>query len=214
LLEAFIGWRLGGAGLLLLWLALAHAGLALAFFFRAPALLGKRPEGGLHPLAVLVFLPYLFFLWTFFHLKRLFLRGEDCSNEVAPGIYVGRRPLAGELPPGLGLVVDLMAEMAESNAALAAAPYVCLPTLNRLVPEDAAFRQLVLRLAAEPGSLYIHCGAGKGRSATVAAAVLIARGLAPDVERAVEILQISRPIVHLHPVQEDLVRRFSFSLGA
>ncbi len=202
-----------GGRWLMLWAALAHGGLALAFWRRDPSLLGKRPDGRLTLAALLFFLPYLAFLWSFFHLKRLLLRREDCWNEVAPGIYVGRRPLAGEMPADVNLVVDAMAELPESAAALAAPGYVCLPTLNRLVPEDEPFRALILRLAVEKGPLYIHCGAGKGRSATVAAALLIARGLAGDVEEATLILKRARPIVSLHPVQQELVRRLAANLS-
>ena len=81
------------------WVSLSLFVLALAFATGWATLLGKRQNGSLHPLSVLVFLPYYLFVWLFFHFKCLVIRrDEPAYHEVQPGLFVGRRPLRNELP--------------------------------------------------------------------------------------------------------------------
>ena len=54
-------------------------------------------------------LPYLALTWFAWHLRRLVSR-QPCCHEVAPGLWLGRRPLAREVPAGVVLLVDLTAE--------------------------------------------------------------------------------------------------------
>src|SRR3569623_1658332 len=62
-------------------------------------------------------------------------------------------------------------------------------------------------VAALDGPRYVHCAQGHGRSAALVAAVLIARGLAADVDAAERQMTHARPRVGLKPVQRALVRR-------
>jgi protein-tyrosine phosphatase len=52
---------------------------------------------------------------------------------------------------------------------------------------------------------------GYGRSATVAAAVLMAKGLAADEREAEKMLQTKRPGVRLKKQQRETLRRWSAS---
>ena len=196
----------GGPWLVLLWPAACAATLAWAYASNRPAVFGKRADGSLAWPSLLLLLPYLASVWAFFHLKRLFEGSGAAWQLVAPGLYLGRWPLDGELPGDVDLVVDVSAEFPRTRA-VSGRRYRCLPTLNRWVPGEDELRALVGELADESAPMYLHCGAGKGRSATVAAGVLIARGLAPDAAAAETELRRSRPGVRLHPVQRRLVDR-------
>jgi protein-tyrosine phosphatase len=151
-------------------------------------------------------LPYLLLTWFVWHVQRLLSR-EACCNEVAPGLWVGRRPSARELPPDVGLVVDLTAEFAAPRRIHHGRTYLCLPVLDAYAPSEEALRQLVQKVVAWPGAVYVHCAAGHGRSAMVAAAVLLTRGLAADVKQAEGLLRRARPGVRLTPAQRRLLRR-------
>src|SRR5262249_39640038 len=87
--------------------------------------------------------------------------------------------------------------------------YLCLPTLDNTAPEEGAVREMVAVLAGTTSAVYIHCAAGHGRSATVAAAVLLARGLASDVKEAEALLRKARPGVRLSPEQRHLLERLT-----
>ena len=176
--------------LLVAWLAYFVVLLASAYAARWPALLGKRADGGFAWWGWPVAGPLLL-LW---HLLRLLSR-EPCCHEVAPGIWLGRRPLKHELPSRIDLVVDLVAEMPTAQGVAQGREYVSLPTLDAAAPPLAG---LLDKLATHPGPIYIHCAQGHGRSAMVAAALLVRRGLAATPGEAVKMLKQARPGVRLN----------------
>lgn len=198
--------HLGGLAWLLLWPALSFLLIAAAYAGLGTAVCGKRPDGGLAWWAVPLLFHYLLLTWGVWHLQRLLSREAAC-NEIAPGLWVGRRPLARELPPGTDLVVDLTSEFPEPRAVVAGRAYVCLPTLDALAPPVAAMRELVKQVAAWPGTALVHCATGHGRSAVVAAAVLLARGLAADPKEAQRLVRKARPGVSLNRPQRRLLEQ-------
>ncbi len=205
---------LRGPFLWLLWPAATWLALAGAFSGNRPELLGKRADGTLRRPSALLFLPHLAASEIYFHFKRLVLKLEPCWNQAAPGIYIGRRPQPRELPGDVRWIVDLTAELREPAALVRHGHYRYLPAFNRWVPDEAGFRRLTRELAAVTEPIYVHCGSGLGRSATVVAALLILRGLAGDVDEAEQMLRRVRPRVYLHPAQRRLVTRQCAGLSA
>ena len=88
---------LGGYFWVLAWPGFSFGLVALAYLGLGPGVFGKQASGSLAWWSVLLLLPYLLLAWITWHLVRRMSR-EDCYNEVAPGIFVSRRPLPGELP--------------------------------------------------------------------------------------------------------------------
>ncbi|MDY7091730.1 MAG: hypothetical protein SX243_02025 [Acidobacteriota bacterium] len=203
----------GGWWWLLVWCTVAWWWVALGFLRRDARHLGKRTDGSLQPVVAVLLLPYLAFVLGLFYAKRWVLRRESSVDQVAPGLFLGRRPLPGEIPKEVELVVDLSAELPKPRG-LGHRRYRCLPILNRFAPTAEVLAPLIADLAADPAPMLIHCIAGKGRSATVAAAVLIARGQATDAADAERQLQAARPVVHLHPAQKRVVDAVSGKLGS
>lgn len=210
-----IAYVIGAPGWLLLWPAWSVILVGLGYLGLGARVFGKRREDGtLSPWIVLLLLPYFAVAWTLWQLKSR-LSAEHAWHEVAPGVRLGRRPLReSELPADTRCVVDLTSELPRALPELGHR-YLCLPTLDTSVASDAELAALVERLADEPGPLYVHCAMGHGRSATVAAALLIRRGLSADVDEAIAHLKGIRPRVHLHAAQRAAVRRIAASmLGA
>jgi protein-tyrosine phosphatase len=183
---------LRGAGWLLLWPALSFMLLAAAYGGLGTSVLGKRPDGRMAWWGLLLFLPYLFLTWVVWHLLRVFSRAP-CCHEVAPGLWLGRRALAHELPPGVGLVVDLTAEFPEPTGVRTGRTYVSVPILDAAAPGEDVLRAVIKQTASWPGIAYVHCASGHGRSAVLAAAVLVRRGLARDAADAESRLRRARP---------------------
>lgn len=204
LLYLVMGARLGATGVLMSWLGVSLLIVGIAYSLGRPGLFGKRPDGTFHPLALALLGPYLFTAWAAWRYRQR--NGEAPSNEVAPGIWVGRMASPDELPKGTALVVDLTCELWPPGV-VRRGNYRCLPTLDGTAPEPIAFRALVQEVAAVSGPVFIHCAAGRGRSATLAAAVMIARGLAPDAETAERLMQEKRPQVKLGRQQRALLGR-------
>jgi len=198
---------------LLSWLALANTVVAYGYHTGRVAVFGKRDDGRLALLPALVLLPYLLLVWAFFWAKTFGLRrGEACWHRAAPGLYVGRKPRAFELPSDCTLVVDLTCEFTETQDVVRQHAYRCFPILNRHVPKEQALRALLQALQAHDGGIYVHCGAGRGRSAMLVAALLVLRGHATDVEAAERALTALRPGVKLHAAQRTLIARCCGSL--
>lgn len=199
----------GGGWWILAWPAIACLLVALAYAGAGPAVFGKRPDGRLAWWAQVLLLPYLAFTFAIWKIKRKISK-EDYYNEVVPGLWVGRRVLGDELPAGVGLIVDVAAEFAEPTSALARCDYRSFPILNYSAPRPAALQALAAELRDYPGGLYIHCAQGHGRSATVAAAILLARGLAKTPEEAEAMVVKTRPKVHLEASQRAALKATIF----
>lgn len=196
---------LKGWALILLWPGVACLLVGLAYAGLGAGAFGKTRTGRLAWWPYVLLLPYLAFTYAIWKLKRNISK-EPFYNEIAPGLWIGRRVLGDELPAGVEVLVDLTCEFAEPSSALCRCSYRSLPTLNYSVPDVQALRALVDELAQCQGGVYIHCAQGHGRSATVAAALLLRRGLAPTPDEAVAMIVRARPKVHLEPCQEELLR--------
>jgi hypothetical protein len=208
----FLGVALGAIGALagqrawiLAWPALAAFVVAAGYFGLGGRVLGKRDDGTLSlPIAALM-LPYLALAWAIWRVLRR-VTGVAPSNRVAPGLTIGRRLLAHELPPETTLIVDLTAEFTEPADVREGRVYRALPTLDGWVPAAGEFLRLVDEVAAFEGEVFVHCAAGHGRSACFMAAVLVRRGLASDVEDAERLLRAVRPTVGLGRHQRATAR--------
>ncbi|HEY1814689.1 MAG TPA: dual specificity protein phosphatase family protein [Kofleriaceae bacterium] len=184
---------------LLAWPAAVLAALWVVYLAGAPRALGKRADGTMSIVAWLVWAPVFAYQWIAHEVLRRF-SDEPVATEVGPGVWVGRRPRASELPEGVAIVVDLCAEFGAAREVRTRPRYVAVPTLDASSPPPAEIARLVDAIEAAGGPALVHCALGHGRSATVAAAVLVRRGDATldDVEAKMRAL---RPKIALNPRQ-------------
>lgn len=190
----------GWGGALAAWPAAGFAGFGAAYLAGRPDLLGKRSDGALAPWAGWLYLPVRALLLGISGVEAR-LTSEAPWHEVAPGLALGRRLPATDLPPGTRHVVDLTAELPADPAIPAGLAYTVLPTLDATPPPPPVLADLVGRLRDAPGPLYVHCAQGHGRSALVAAALLLARDLVSDPAAAEDLLRARRPGVRLNRAQ-------------
>lgn len=202
-LMAFAGFG-GGPLWALLWPGASVFVVGVAYVREWPGVFGKSPAtGALAWLPRVLLWPYFAVAWSLWQLKSR-LSNEAPFDEVAPGILVGRRAVhAGEAPSELAVVVDLTSEFPRSPHY--AGRHVTRPTLDTRPPAELG--TLVDALSEEAGPILFHCAMGHGRSATAAAALMIHRGIATDVDDAVTQMKAARPGVHLHRGQRAAVRR-------
>lgn len=188
---------------------LGLAGASIAWLLGWPGLFGKSADGrlpgwayGLHwgwyGLAVLAFY------------GRLAWSGERACDEVAPGVWVGRRLLGRErdrLPDRDAAVLDMTAEF---PATVRGGAYRCLPVLDGTAPRPAQLRAAASWIQAQRDAgrvVYVHCAMGHGRSATAVAAWMMTQepGLTPREAEAR--MRLRRPGVRLSRPQHRALRR-------
>ncbi len=129
-------------------------------------------------------------------------------------MLVGRRPLAGEIPERVALVVDLAAEFPECRAVRNGRQYISFPMLDAEITGTVGFGAVVDRVVESNGPVYVHCAQGHGRTGTLAAAVLVVRGQAATADEAISQLREARPRLDLSRKQIAFVRRFLDSRGS
>lgn len=185
--------------MLLAWVAVAFGLVGAAYAGVGPRIFGKRPDGRMAPLAVVLLLPYLVLLWTVWHAYRLVTRTRawDRLNER---VILGRRLMPAELPAEVTAVLDLTAEFFEPAAIVRRVRYVSCPILDaRDLPVDDLRRALAA--VAEEKCVYVHCAQGHGRTGLVAAALLVVRGEAASAEEALARVREVRRGVRLNARQ-------------
>jgi protein-tyrosine phosphatase len=197
---------------LLLWPAASFAVVAAGYAIIGPRAMGKSPAGDFRWWARIVLLPYRMFVMFGWYVARFFTPGV-ASSEILPGVWLGRRVAAAELPPGCDIVIDMTSEIAvPQHVRNGSRRYLCVPTLDRGIPEAGAAERALdeaARVASGGGGVYIHCAQGFGRSAALVAALLIRRGECRDVDEAEARLRTLRPGVKLTRQQRGFVTQLT-----
>jgi hypothetical protein len=187
---------------LLIWTSLGFGLIAAAYLLERPELFGKRQTGTLAPWAVVLAFPVVLLNYAFWAIKTLAL-DEAANSEVAPGIFVGRLPLPGDLPPGIMTIVDVTSELIAHPQVRVSPGYRVYPMLDDGFAEPEEIERIIAELLELPGPMLIYCAAGHGRSATLAAALGIARGHFRDPEHAEAMMRKARPRIRFKRQQRE-----------
>lgn len=194
----------GGWTWVLLWLGLDMLLLSVAYLRRDAGIFGKRADGTLAPSRVLVFLPYLLFTWSVWHLLRLL--PEPAVQRINDKLSIGHRLLPAELPAGIDVILDLTSEFPEPAAVRTGTRYINLPTLDATAPAPAALMAAIRGLQPHE-HIFIHCAQGHGRTAMAAIALLLHRGQERNVADGLRLLKAIRPGVSLSPDQRHCLEQ-------
>jgi protein tyrosine phosphatase (PTP) superfamily phosphohydrolase (DUF442 family) len=135
-------------------------------------------------------------------------------SQIRPHLHVGgqyrRRGWSSLERRGITAVINMRAEFDDSKTSVTLPRYLHLPTVDDCAPtleqlgDGCAF---AVEEIARGGSVYIHCGSGIGRAATMAAAYLISTGLTP--EEAWACIREVRPFIRPTTVQVEQIERFA-----
>ena len=186
---------------LLLWSGASWFIAGLAYALDRPHIFGKKPDGTMSPWPKIALLPYLLVTWLLW-LCQTRLTREAPADEILPDLWLGRRMTSKTIPQGVTLVVDLTAEFSEPADVLQGRKYLCVPALDAAAPRADLFADAVKRIVDHDGGALVHCALGHGRSATLVAGVLMAKGLAADPGEAEQMIQRCRPAAALNRLQK------------
>jgi protein tyrosine phosphatase (PTP) superfamily phosphohydrolase (DUF442 family) len=127
-------------------------------------------------------------LWVADHAVRLVMGAPIRSvTQITPHLHVGgqyrRRGWPYLASRGISAVVNMRSEFDDQSAGIAPPRYLHLPTEDDHAPTLEQLKTGTAFVADEisrGGCVYIHCGAGVGRAATMAVAYLVSTGMSPD----------------------------------
>jgi atypical dual specificity phosphatase len=163
-------------------------------------------------LASLLFYPTL--LWNIvLHRLTPTRRWWDWIDD---SVLLGALPARGHVPQlkaaGVGGVINTCREYRGPvrEYAECGMEQLCLPTTDFTPPTLEDCRQGVLfiqRHVAKGSKVYVHCKAGRGRSATLAMCYLISKGLTPT--QAQTLLLEKRPHVLRNIAERDVIKEYA-----
>lgn len=213
-------WRAEGVGWLLLAVeadgALVMLALAIAFGLRSAGVdvEGRTCQTGWRMTIAALLLPYRALGRAALGASG-WLDREGPINRLAPGIFIGRLPsrttrvrLGRE---GIDAILNLCWEF--PGPSTSARGPVCghVPILDGAPPTDRQFDEAVRWVAdrrAEGRCILIHCAQGHGRTATIAAAVMVRFDLADDADDALARIQAVRPGARPSRTQRSALDRY------
>jgi atypical dual specificity phosphatase len=141
-------------------------------------------------------------------------------DQIDAGVYLGALPLARDVPRwqalGVGAVVNMCEEYAGPEEAYrrAGIEQLRLPTVDFTAPSLEQVQRGVTFIAeqlARGRGVYVHCKAGRARSATVVLCWLVAaRGMTPDAAQA--LILARRPHAHPQLARRAVVQQFCAAL--
>ena len=154
-------------------------------------------------------------LWAADHGVRIIAGAPIRSlSQITPHLHVGgqyrRRGWPRLASRGVVAVVNMRVEFDDNDAGIAPERYLYLPTVDNDAPTLEQLRAgvaFIVEEIAQGGGVYVHCGSGVGRAATMAAAYLVSTGLTPD--QAWACIREVRPFIRPAPVQVAQVKRFA-----
>lgn len=202
-----VAFWVGGVGWVLLWPALAFLMVAVAYVAQSPAPFGKVGLRFRTGRRVLLF-PYSAVVTVLWHVLRIVERRAPW-NRLTPELVIGRRLLGHEYPPGTASVVDLTCELAAVLPEDDVVTYLSVPILDAGWPEPARLLATVRTIRDLPRPIYLHCAQGHGRTALVAAAILLAEGDAKTAEEALGRVRAVRPGVRVNGGQRRVLEQLA-----
>lgn len=190
----------------MLWPGIAFIWVGTLYALNRPLGLGKRDDGQIHIIALVLLAPFFALTWTLWHLIRLTSK-EAPFDQITPTLYVGRRLLAREPLPKVGVIIDMTSEFNEPRAIIDAHQWHWLGALDATPPSMDTLIETLNPIIANAQSVWIHCAQGHGRSGLAAAMYLGLSGVAQTPEDALAQLQRARPGIGLSTSQLKILAK-------
>lgn len=194
------------------WLvAFNFALIAIAYGCGCPSLFLKSSSGRLSIASWTLLCPYHLLNLLLLYVVAICAR-DSSWHKITDGVWLGRRltKLDRNRWPNCAAVLDLTCEFSEPDYARSR-NYLCVRMLDTQPPSSGQINECVdwLIQAVQEGAAYVHCAMGHGRSATIVAAYLLAKGVCNSVEEAVHFVESRRPGAKLNQSQLAALHKYA-----
>ena len=115
---------------------------------------------------------------------------------------------------GISAVVNMRSEFDDQKAGIAPGRYLHLQVVDDQAPTLEQLREgcsFIAEELARGGVVYVHCGSGIGRAATMAAAFLLSTGMTEQASWA--LIRAKRPFIRPTPPQVEQIQRLAAKVG-
>jgi predicted protein tyrosine phosphatase len=155
------------------------------------------------------------FWWALDHAARI-LTGTNMRrvSQITPHLYVGGQHRAHGMARmrrrGITAVVNMRDEFDDEATGLSFPHYLYLPTVDDAAPTLEHLKmgaEFIAGQIEDGGVVYVHCGSGIGRAATMAAAYFVDQGMSPG--EAWDHIRQNRPFIKPTPPQIEQLERFA-----
>lgn len=210
--------------LLGLWplLSLCTVTLFYAFACVSSPIGARLMSGALLPAIRPLLWPFQFVAWSLTHAKRAILGKQTMPSGILPRLWLGMHISSVELAAlereQVYYVVDLCAEL-PANSKVLREPFqrLAVPALDRCPPTQEQLEQATtwaIERMNEGHSVYVHCAFGRGRSAMLCAAIVLALGHASTANEAMAVVRKGRAGVALKGDQQQALEHFAALVAA
>ena len=139
-------------------------------------------------------------------------------SQITPRLHVGGqyrgRGWSRMRARGITAVVNMRVEFDDQESGIAPPRYLHLHVVDDQAPTLEQLRTgcaFIAEEVAREGVVYVHCGSGIGRAATMAAAYLIDTGRTE--EEAWALIRTARPFIRPTPPQLEQIQRFASAVS-
>ena len=194
--------------IILIWFSVSFGFLAMVYIFNKPEWLGKKHNGKINILNLMIYLPWFFFSLIVWHIQRIISKENPFDEIIENKIWYGRRLLASEISEKFDAVIDLTSEFIEPNIIVDRFEYISLPLLDGIKPNKNFFKKLKEIIPQiKNKKIFVHCAQGHGRTATVTLFIMKNLNFIDKYEDGLKKILQFRPGAKVSKEQFEFIRK-------
>ncbi len=201
---------------LMLWVAISLALVALAYYKNNGRIFRKRSDGTIPKVVRILFWPFMLGVYTYNRVIRS-ITSLPSIQRIEPGLFLAARLTPADVEAlhehEIDAVLDVTAEFESLNVSLVGEgiEYLNVPVLDHAYPDFPTLLQAVRWIESQRKqnrSVVVHCALGRGRSVMIMVAYLLARDPGKSIAEVMEQIQSIRHRARLNSSQYKALQEY------
>lgn len=201
---------------LMLWVAISLALVALAYYKNNGRIFRKRSDGTIPKAVRILFWPFMLGVYTYNRVIRS-ITSLPSIQRIEPGLFLAARLTPADVEAlhehEIDAVLDVTAEFESLNVSLVGEgiEYLNVPVLDHAYPDFPTLLQAVRWIESQRKqnrSVVVHCALGRGRSVMIMVAYLLARDPEKSIAEVMEQIQSIRHRARLNSSQYKALQEY------
>lgn len=201
---------------LMLWVAISLALVALAYYKNNGRIFRKRSDGTIPKAVRILFWPFMLGVYTYNRVIRS-ITSLPSIQRIEPGLFLAARLTPADVEAlhahEIDAVLDVTAEFESLNVSLVGEgiEYLNVPVLDHAYPDFPTLLKAVRWIESQRKknrSVVVHCALGRGRSVMIMVAYLLARDPDKSIAEVMEQIQSIRHRARLNSSQHKALQEY------